>query len=402
MPTDTKKKIKVKFARPLYDKQRDAIFVDKRWIIVEASTKSGKTHAAIQWMITEALDKGKEGRSFWWVAPTFQQAKMSFQRCERALPNGLTMRTNSTELTLTLLNGAALRFISAYRPVSMYGDDLYGAVCDEASRCPEGSWYALRSTLSATRARCVLIGNVKGRKNWFYHLARKAEVGEPDWHYARLSAYDAVEGGVLDQEEIESARRTLPESVFNELYMAEPSDDSGNPFGHENIAACIRDISSEPSVVFGVDLARSVDWTVVTGIDAQGDVSYFDRFQADWETTERRVSAAIGHVPTFIDSTGVGDPIFERIAKVCSGAERYHFSQGSKQVLMETLSVSIQNGEIGYPEGVIVNELNDFEFVYSASGVRYAASGQSHDDAVVSLALANYKFQNQPGRGIWL
>jgi hypothetical protein len=69
---------------------------------------------------------------------------------------------------------------------------------------------------------------------------------------------------------------------------------------------------------------------------------------------------------------------------------------------METLSVSIQNVELGYPEGVIVNELNDFEFVYSASGVRYAASGQSHDDAVVSLALANYKFQNQPGRGIWL
>jgi hypothetical protein len=30
---------------------------------------------------------------------------------------------------------------------------------------------------------------------------------------------------------------TLPEHVFRELYLAEPSDDEGNPFGLEAIAA---------------------------------------------------------------------------------------------------------------------------------------------------------------------
>ena len=393
---------KVTFAKELYAKQKAAIFTDKRFAICEASTKSGKTMGAIQFLIMEAWEKGGEGKSFHWIAPTYGQSKIAFQRSDRALPKGMVRRTNATELTITLINGAILRFLSGDRPDTLFGDDSYGAVMDECSRMHPEAWTATRSMLTATSGRSVLIGNVKGRRNWFYELARKAENGEPEWHYSRLNAYDAVEGGILPAEEIESARRMLPEAVFQELYMAEPSDDSGNPFGHDNIAACVREISTEPPAVFGVDLARSIDWTVVVGLDSRGVVCYFDRFQHDWELTERRIADAIGHLPTAVDVTGIGDVMFDRLSRKCSGVERYHFSQNSKQTLMEGLVVAIQQGEIGYPSGVIVSELMDFEFQYSASGVKYAASGSAHDDAVIGLALANYQFQNRPGRGIWL
>jgi hypothetical protein len=46
-----------------------------------------------------------------------------------------------------------------------------------------------------------------------------------------MTAYDAVAGGVFPLSEIEDAKRALPEHVFRELYLAEPSDDGGNPFG---------------------------------------------------------------------------------------------------------------------------------------------------------------------------
>ncbi len=68
----------------------------------------------------------------------------------------------------------------------------------------------------ATRGPVRIIGNVKGRQNWAYRLARMAEQGTPDMAYFRLTAYDAVKAGVLDAEEIEDARRALPESVFRE------------------------------------------------------------------------------------------------------------------------------------------------------------------------------------------
>lgn len=115
---------------------------------------------------------------------------------------------NESELTLTLANGAVIWFKGADKPDSLYGEDVYGAVIDEASRCKEDAWHAVRSTLTATRGPVRIIGNVKGRKNWAYQLARKAEAGAPAMHYARITAADAVAGGVLDAAEVQRALRT--------------------------------------------------------------------------------------------------------------------------------------------------------------------------------------------------
>ena len=169
---------------------------------------------------------------------------------------------NESELTIRLINGTTVAFKSGEKPDNLYGEDVYAAVLDEATRMREEAWFAIRSTLTATRGEVRIIGNVKGRRNWAYGLARRAEGGEPEWMYAKLTATDAIEAGILASEEIEQAKSQLPENVFRELYFAEPSDDGGNPFGQEAIRACIGDISVKPPVVYGVDLAKSVDWTV--------------------------------------------------------------------------------------------------------------------------------------------
>ena len=39
----------------------------------------------------------------------------------------------------------------AITPDSLYGEDVYGAVIDEASRMKEDAWVAIQSTLTATR-----------------------------------------------------------------------------------------------------------------------------------------------------------------------------------------------------------------------------------------------------------
>jgi hypothetical protein len=145
---------------------------------------------------------------------------------------------------------------------TLYGEDVWAAVIDEASRFKTEAWHAVRSTLTKTRGPIRIIGNVKGRKNWFYNLARHGEAGHPNIAYHKLTCWDAVEAGVLDPEEIKAAQAELPERIFNELYMAEPSDDEGNPFGHAAIEACIAPLSSELPVAWGWDLARKQDWTV--------------------------------------------------------------------------------------------------------------------------------------------
>jgi hypothetical protein len=55
---------------------------------------------------------------------------------------------------------------------------------------------------------------------------------------------------------------------------------------------------------------------------------------------------------------------------------------------MEGLAVAIQSGDIWYPEGVIVNELESFEYVYTRTGVKYSAPAGEWDDTVIALGLA--------------
>ena len=344
--------------------------------------------------------QGKRGQSFWWISPVYPQAKIAFRRLKRGLPQTV-YTANESELTITLVNGSVISFRSAEKPDNLYGEDVYAAVLDEATRMREEAWHAIRSTLTATRGPVRIIGNVKGRRNWAYALARRAEGGEPGWAYAKLTAADAVHAGIIASEEIAQAERQLPANVFRELYYAEPSDDGGNPFGQEAIRSCIGDISGNPPVVYGVDLAKSVDWTVVVGLDEAGAVCRFDRFQWPWEETVRRLAQEIGLTPAIVDSTGVGDPIVERLQRELSNVEGYNFSSPSKQRLMEGLALAIQTGEVRYPQGVIVSELDVFAYEYTRTGVRYSAPDGMHDDCVMALALAVYGRRGAAGVGVW-
>lgn len=359
---------------PMYRKQREAIFCPERFSIIEASTKSGKTFGCILWFIEQAM-KPRAGlaQNYWWVAPISGQARIAFARIKNYLPLG-TRIVNESRMTITLANGSIMWFKSADNPDSLYGEDVHGAVIDEASRCLEEAWFAIRSTVTATRAPVRIIGNVKGRKNWAYRLARKAEAGERDWHFAQITANDAVAGKVLDQEEIEGARRDLPENVFRELYMAEASDDEGNPFGFEAIRAQVMELVDADPVVWGWDLAKSTDWTWGVSLTVDGNPVNSLRFQLPWEATTSRIVRETGRTPALVDSTGVGDPIVERLQREAPGVyEGYKFSQPSKQQLMEGLAVSIQRGEIGIPDGPLVLELEAFEYEYTRTGVRYSA-----------------------------
>jgi phage FluMu gp28-like protein len=379
----------IHYTRPqLANYQLDALFNDARYGIVEASTKSGKTTACLIWIIEQAL-QGKSDQDFWWVAPVYGQARIAFRRLKAGLPRE-SYTPNESDLTLTLINGARIVCKSAEKPDNLYGEDVFAAVFDEASRAREEAWHALRSTLTATRGKVRIIGNVKGRKNWAYKLARKAESGEPNMSYAKITAYDAIDAGILHEDEIEDARRQLPDNVFRELYLAEASDDEGNPFGIIAIRDCIAPMSNERAEVFGIDLAKSVDWTCIIGLDRKKRVCVFERFQKPWNETIETVRRIVGRTKASVDSTGVGDAVLESLqAGGRSNFEGFKFSQGSKQQLMEGLAVAIQKHEISFPEGVISNELETFEYLYTRTGVRYSAPSGMHDDAVCALALAN-------------
>ena len=392
----------IKYTRPyLYAKQERAIFSGKRWSLCEASTKSGKTVGSITRIIEAALG-GSRGQHFWWVAPVSDQARIAYSRIKQNLTQGIFRGYEHPSLRIDIITGPTIDFKSADNPDSLYGEDVFGGVFDEASRAKPEAWHAFRSTLTATRGWGVLIGNVKGRRNWFYEWCRRVEAGlDPNAHYERISWKDAVEAGVLDLDEIDDARRNLPEQVFRELYEAEASDDGANPFGLQHIALCIVEkMPSTKPVAFGIDLAKTQDYFVVLGLDEGGNVCVFDRWNGiAWDESINRAHRLIGEdCPTLVDSTGLGDPVLAQLQVEHGNVQGYNFSNASKQRLMEGLSVSIQSHEMTFPEGPIVRELQSFEYDIRGGRTFYAAAKGYHDDCVCALALARQAWAaTEPG-----
>lgn len=387
----------VEIERPkLTNYQKEFLYNYSRFTIVEAATKCGKTFSHLWWLFELALKSNKDGANYWWVAPVYNQAEIAFNRLRRVVNQYGVFGINISKLTISCPNGAIIHFKSAEKPDNLFGEDVYGCVFDEFTRAREEAFFALRSTLTKTQGSLKLIGNAKGKKNWGYKLGARARAGEPNYSYYRITAYDAAREGIITFEEIEQAKRDLPERVFNELYLAEPQEDGSNPFGFDYIRKCIKPLSVLPAEYFGIDLAKSKDWTVIIGLDSRGDVAYFDRFQKDWEQTTNEVIKAIGSNKALIDGTGVGDPIFERVSKLCRNAEMIKYTSQSKQQLMEGLAVSIQRGELGIIDGILQDELEAFEFQYSLTGVKYNAPEGFTDDCVNALALANRIKQFNP------
>src|SRR3990167_8326742 len=169
----------IEYTRPwMYQKQSEAFFTEARYSFIEASTKSGKTVGALAWLWEKALF-GKRNQNRWWVAPVYPQAEIAYRRLKQGLPREIYEMCvwNETSLRVKVPSGGFIWFKSGEKPDTLFGEDVYDAVIDEASRVRQESWHAVRSTITATQGSVRIIGNVKGRKNWFYNLARKAEAG---------------------------------------------------------------------------------------------------------------------------------------------------------------------------------------------------------------------------------
>ncbi len=401
---------KINYTRPfLYPYQTAILNSPARYTITEAATKAGKTASHIVWLFEQAL-QCKNNQSVWWVAPTVNQAKIAFDRMKVQISDRSFYTANETNRIITLVHGAKIEFKTAEKPDNLYGDDVYAFVFDEFTRAREQAWHALRSTVTSTGGSGKFIGNVKGSKNWGHKLAMKAKANEDaDYEYFKITAFDAANAGMMTKdnrpflEEILAAKKDLPENVFKELYLAEATDEGSNPFNLRAINLCIEEQSKMPAICYGVDLAKSYDYTVEIGLDKQGSVCHFERYQSDWRQTSTRIIQL--NKPMAIDSTGVGDPIAEGIAAVIADVEAFKFTELSRQQLLEGLAVAIQKRLITFPEGRITYELEQFEYVYTNGGVRYRAPEGEHDDCVMSLALAWHRWKTainmSNGPSIW-
>lgn len=353
-----------------------------RFNVLECGRRFGKTHLGIQLAIDAVVD----GKEVGWFAPTYRYLEQPWREIGKAL-KPIKALSNATEKRLEIINGGGFDCWSLDNVDAGRGRKYDRVIIDEASlvRNLQSAWQeTLRPTLADRRGDAWFLGTPKGR-NFFHRCFERGQIGDEGWRSWRLPT---TTNPLIANEEIEAARRELPKQVFEQEFLGIPSDDGGNPFGLDAIADCTGDCGRGDPVVFGVDLAKSVDWTVVVGLDRDARVVSLDRWQSTWAETERRVRDLIGEHPALVDSTGVGDPIVESLQRDRPRVEGFKFTGHSKQQLMEGLASRFSRREVRIPDGWLRTECETFEFEYTRTGVRYEAPAGMHDDGVCALALA--------------
>lgn len=365
---------------PELHENQQAIFDDtSRFRVVMCGRRFGKSELAQMEIIFEAI----KGHAVAYITPTYQLAKTFFKQLAKVLP----FENNKSDLTITFPNDGSVMFFTGERLDALRGRKFHLVIVDEASFIPdlEDGWLnSIRPTLTDYKGRALFLSTPKG-KNYFFSLYQKGQHNETDWKGFKFSTFD---NPYIDRDEIIEAKRQLPDAVFEQEYMANAMENAANPFGSQHIHKCVKHLSKLPSLYYGIDLAKSVDWTVIVGLDQNGDVSHFDRFQKDWKQTKEHILTLDRNRPILIDSTGVGDAITEELQKGFQFMKGFKYTSTTKQQLMELLASTIHKGEVGFPDGAIKDELGVFEYQFTSTGVRYNAPTGFHDDCVNALALA--------------
>lgn len=375
----------IDLVRPeLHDAQQQVVDEARRFNVLQCGRRFGKTTLGVDLAIDTALDAMPVG----WFAPTYKILDDAWRECVSA-SRDIAEKVEKQERRIVLITGGSIEFWSLDTPDPGRSRKYARVVIDEAGivRDLEQVWTnAIRPTLTDYRGDGWFLGTPKGR-NFFHRLFVKGQEPLGDWKSWRFATTDNPH---MSAEEIEDARSDLPDAAFRQEYLGEPADDGGNPFGEASIRACAGAMSKGAPVVWGWDLAKSVDYTVGVALDKDSNVCRVERWQKPWPETIAEIVRLTGKTPALVDSTGAGDPVLANLQRATPLTfEGYVFSAPSKQRLMEGLAVHLQQQKGTIPsDSVLQRELETFEYEYTRTGVRYTAPAGLHDDCVMALALA--------------
>ena len=185
----------------------------KRFGVVVAHRRMGKTVSAINHLIKEALLNQKENPRYAYIAPTYGQAKRVAwdYLVKYAEPLGGT--SNISELRVDFW-GRRIQLFGSDNPETLRGQYFDGVILDEIGDQNPKIWTDVcRPSLVDRQGWCLFIGTPKGH-NHFKELRDRAEK-EEGWG---LLEFKASETGVVNETELKAAKNEMGEDKYRQEF----------------------------------------------------------------------------------------------------------------------------------------------------------------------------------------
>lgn len=187
----------------------------ERFAIIVAHRRFGKTVAAINDLIRSCFEIDRPNVRVAYIAPYLSQAKaVAWDYALEFTRDIPEIKVNHSELRIDFLNGARFRLFGADNYNAMRGLYFDAVVLDEMADFPASAWSnVIRPALADRRGSATFISTPKG-KNEFWELWHEAQ-DDPNWFTAMLKASDTA---ILDQEELDEARRTMGDDRYEQEF----------------------------------------------------------------------------------------------------------------------------------------------------------------------------------------
>jgi hypothetical protein len=379
----------------LHPKQLEIYRDPTRFKVVCAGRRTGKTHLAAILMFFNGLSH--PGGVGWAIAPSYSQTMIFWRKIREIIPRQYIKQIKEGDKCIILKNDYTIWMKSGDNADSLRGEGLDFAVLDEYATMKPSVWTeAIRPALGDKKGSALFIGTPKG-KNGFYELAKKGMSEEfTDYKYFHGTSFDNT---FIDPQEFVDMAAEMPEIIYKQEILAEFIEGGGEVFGSFEKqllqpSEILEDHIPECFYVCGLDIAKTQDFTVlrIMRMDT-GRIVFTDRFnQRDWGYQIRRIKSNLlkyNNPTCYVDSTGVGDPIYEKLRKEGLNVKGVVISSKSKPQLIENLSMLIEEGRYWMPDDKFTREeYSAFTYKIQDSGyIKYAAADGYHDDIVMADAL---------------
>lgn len=188
----------------------------RRFNVLLAHRRFGKTVLAIVVLLTKALECKHTRPQLAYYCPTYSQAKRVAWNYVHELAGPIKgVKFNEAELKCTLPNGAMIQLGSADNPDASRGIYLDYVVLDEPAQMPPKMWTeVLRPALSDRKGGALFIGTPQGRHGLFYDSYTEAATN-PEWW---RGIFKASETGIVDADELQSAQRAMSPAEYAQEY----------------------------------------------------------------------------------------------------------------------------------------------------------------------------------------
>lgn len=372
------------------------------------------------------------------IAPTYPLSGITFRYLNRLLPPKLPVQKELTPAQYAQAariwdkftpdrsdsgmwmkwkhNGARIQCVHGQDPeVTIEGERVHGNVFDEASKMRAQVYASGLSTTSQTGGWNVLYSTPRG-KNWFYQLFKECEehmawaekTGKPLEMFAARAR--TIDSPYVDQRVIEQAKKTLPDRLFRQLYLAEFVDDgavfvgyrdcvTGEPIVTEGkVQAWQREDAAERTVVIGADWAKRQDYAVFYAIDVTSDrprCAGFRRLHGVpyLEAVKELLRFGKGFKEVALvkhDRTGVGDVIDELLGNLPWPIEPVVFTNQGKASMVDAWAVALATKAVELPNWhPLISEHDHYDVKTNQLGKPvYGAIPGQHDDIVTACFLA--------------